>query len=72
MLWIPELFSAPVLARLQEKWEWERLEAVPYYDGLMAGEPDALIRSFAGEPVLLDPYAGESRASGRSRRTSPN
>jgi hypothetical protein len=58
MPWTPELFSAPVLARLQEKWERERLEAVPYYDGLMAGEHDALIRSFAGEPVLHDPLHG--------------
>jgi hypothetical protein len=45
MPWIPELFSEPVLERLREKWERERLEAVPYYDGLMAGERDALIRS---------------------------
>lgn len=58
MPWIPELFSAPVLERLREKWERERLEAVPYYDGLMAGEQAALIRSFAGEPVLHDPLHG--------------
>jgi hypothetical protein len=58
MPWLPELFSAPVLARLEEKWERERLEAVPYYDGLMSGEHDALIRSFAGEPVLHDPRNG--------------
>ncbi len=58
MPWLPELFSAPVLAGLQEKWQRERLEAVPYYDGLMAGEHDALIRSFAGEPVLHDPFHG--------------
>jgi SnoaL-like domain len=57
-VWVPELFSLPVLVRLQEKWELERLEAVPYYDGLMAGEPDALISSFAGEPVLHDPNNG--------------
>jgi hypothetical protein len=37
------------------------LEAVPYYDGLMAGERDALIRSFAGEPVLHDPLHGRVR-----------
>ncbi len=30
MPWIPELFSAPVLARLEEKWQRERLDAVPY------------------------------------------
>ena len=58
MPWVPELFSAPVLEQLQEKWERERLEAVPYYDGLMAGEHEALIRSFAGEPALHDPLHG--------------
>jgi hypothetical protein len=31
--------------RLREKWELERLEAVPYYDGLMSGEVEALIIS---------------------------
>jgi hypothetical protein len=29
MPWLPELFSAPVLERLQEKWQRERLDAVP-------------------------------------------
>src|SRR3712207_1910091 len=58
MPWVPELFSAPVLERLQEKWERERLDAVPYYDGLMAGEHDALVKSFAGEPELHDPVRG--------------
>jgi hypothetical protein len=56
--WPPELFSAPVLTQLQEKWEREKLEAVPYYDGLMSGEHASLIRSFAGEPVLHDPLHG--------------
>jgi SnoaL-like domain len=54
MPWIPELFSAPVLERLEEKWQRERLDAVPYYDRLMSGERDALIGSFAGEQVLHD------------------
>jgi hypothetical protein len=58
MPWLPELFSAPVLERLREKWELERLDAVPYYDGLMSGEHEALIRSFAGEPILHDPRRG--------------
>ena len=60
MPWLPELFSAPVLERAQEKWERERLESVPYYDGLMSGEHAALISSFAGEPVLHDPLHGRS------------
>jgi hypothetical protein len=63
MPWIPELFSEPVLERLREKWERERLEAVPYYDGLMSGEHDALIRSFAGEPVLHDPLHGRIKGA---------
>ena len=63
MPWLPELFSAPVLEQLQEKWERERLEAVPYYDGLMSGEHEALIRSFAGEPVLQDPLHGRIRGA---------
>jgi hypothetical protein len=58
MPWIPELFSCPGLERLEEKWERERLESVPYYDGSMAGESDALVKSFAGEPVLHDPLHG--------------
>jgi SnoaL-like domain len=58
MPWIPELFSAPVLQRLEAKWELERLDAVPYYDGLMSGEHEALIRSFAGQPILHDPRRG--------------
>jgi hypothetical protein len=58
MPWLPELFSAPVLARLREKWELERLDMVPYYAGLMSGEHEALIRSFAGQPVLHEPRRG--------------
>jgi hypothetical protein len=56
--WIPELFSASVRERLERKWELERLDLVPYYDGLMSGEHAALTRSFAGEPVLHDPRRG--------------
>jgi hypothetical protein len=63
MPWLPELFSEPVLERLREKWEREQLEAVPYYDGLMSGEHEALIRSFAGEPVLHDPLNGRIKGA---------
>jgi hypothetical protein len=55
--WAPELFSAPALARLEEKRRHE-LVSVPYFDGLMAGEPDALVKSFAVVPELHFPYAG--------------
>jgi hypothetical protein len=59
--WIPELFSAPALGRIQDKRRREHLLAVPYFDGLMTGETDALIGSFAGEPELHHPLRGRIR-----------
>lgn len=35
-----------------------KLAAVPFFDGLMAGEPDALVESFAGVPEVHDPVRG--------------
>jgi hypothetical protein len=61
MPWVPEHFSWPALAQLQEK--HERLDHVPYYDGLLAGEPEALIESFAGEPQVHDPVRGRVRGT---------
>jgi hypothetical protein len=58
MPWQPELFSAPALQRMLDKRRRDRLVAVPYFDGFMAGEPDALVESFAGEPELYDPVRG--------------
>jgi SnoaL-like domain len=60
---MPELFSAPALAQFYDKRRRDELEAVPYFDGLMAGEPDALVKSFAAEPELHDPVRG--RVKGR-------
>jgi SnoaL-like domain len=57
MPWSPELFSAPVLQRVQEKWHRE-LVTVPFFDGLLAGEFAALVGSFAGEPELHHPVRG--------------
>jgi hypothetical protein len=57
-VWAPELFSAPALERLQHRYELQELDAVPYYAGLMSGEHEALIRAFAGEPILHDPRRG--------------
>src|SRR5438045_3253409 len=51
MPWAPELFSEPVVARLQEQQRRERI-AVPYYAGILSGEVDALIGSFVGEPGI--------------------
>jgi hypothetical protein len=62
MPWTPELFSAPVLQRVQEKWGHE-LVTVPFFDGLLAGEFDALVGSFAGEPELHHPVRGRIRGA---------
>ena len=59
MPWMPELFSAPALERVMEQRRREELAAVPYFAGLMAGETDALVRSFAGEPELHHPVRGD-------------
>jgi hypothetical protein len=60
---LPELFSAPALARLEDKWRLDKLVAVPYFDGLMAGEPGALVESFAAEPELHDPVRGRVKGT---------
>jgi ketosteroid isomerase-like protein len=62
MPWVPELFSAPVLQRVQEKWNRE-LVSVPFFDGLLAGDVDALVGSFAGEPELHHPIRGRIRGA---------
>jgi hypothetical protein len=62
MPWAPELFSAPVLARLEERRQ-QKLVTVSYFDGLMAGEPDALVGSFAVAPELHDPVRGRVKGT---------
>jgi hypothetical protein len=61
MPWIPELFSAPALEALTQKRRRDELVAVPFFDGLMAGELDALVESFAGEPEVHHPVRGRIR-----------
>jgi hypothetical protein len=62
MPWAPELFSAPALQRLEEKWQHEFVD-VPFFDGLMTGEFDALVGSFAGEPELHHPVRGRIKGA---------
>jgi len=58
---MPELFSATALERVRARGRRERLAAVPYFAGLMAGDTDALVRSFAREPELHHPVRGRVR-----------
>ncbi len=62
MPWDPLLFSAPVLASLEER-RGARLKRVPFFDGLMSGEVDALIGSFAGEPEVHHPVRGRVKGA---------
>jgi hypothetical protein len=61
--WVPDLFSAAALTRILDEREKEHLAAVPYFDGLLAGETDALIESFAGEPELHHPVRGRVKGA---------
>lgn len=62
MPWAPELFSAPTLARLEDQ-RHQKLVDVPLWDGLMTGELDALIGSFAGQPELHHPLRGRIKGA---------
>jgi hypothetical protein len=57
MPWAPELFSAPVVAKLEQRAQ-RKLDTVPYFEGMLSGELDALIGSFAGEPEVHHPVRG--------------
>jgi hypothetical protein len=58
MPWLPEVFSAPVLQQVLDQRRRDALVAVPYFDGLLAGDPDPLVESFAGAPELYEPVRG--------------
>ena len=63
MPWMPELFSTPVLERILEQRRRERVLAVPFFDGLQAGEHEALTGSFVGEPELHHPVRGRIKGA---------
>jgi hypothetical protein len=56
--WLPELFTAPALARIWEDERRRELALVPFFAGLLTGEIGALVESFAGEPELHHPVRG--------------
>jgi len=66
--WAPELFTAPAVQRLLDKYRRERLRSVPFFDGLMTGEVDALVESFSGVPEVHHPVRGRIKGETAFRR----
>src|SRR5918997_1076163 len=65
MPWMPEVFTAPIAEARRAEGEAPSNDAIAYYEGILAEEPDALIRSFAREqPVLDDPRVGRVEGAG--------
>lgn len=60
--------SAPALQRLLDKYRRERLRSVPFFDGLVTGEVDALVESFSGVPEVHHPVRGRIKGEGAFRR----
>ena len=68
MPWAPELFSAPVLQGVLDKYRRGRMRSVPFFDGLLSGEVDALVESFSGVPEVHHPARGRIRGERAFRR----
>jgi SnoaL-like domain len=65
--WAPELFSASALEGVLEKYRRERLRSVPFFDGLVTGEIDALVESFSGVPEVHHPVRGRIKGEAAFR-----
>jgi SnoaL-like domain len=66
--WAPELFSAPALQGVLDKYRRDRVRSVPFFDGLVTGEIDALVESFSGVPEVHHPVRGRVRGEPAFRR----
>jgi hypothetical protein len=67
MPWMPEVFTAPLAEARRAEEAARTNDAVAYYEGILAEEPEALIRSFAGEPRVNDPRVGHVEGTRRLR-----
>ncbi|MGV2984329.1 nuclear transport factor 2 family protein [Microbacterium sp. AGC85] len=65
MPWIPELFAAKYLAKMRLE---RNAGAVPYFEGLLSEDVDALVNSFVGEPELHHPIHGRIKGDDVFRR----
>ena len=68
MPWMPEAFTAPIADDRREQDAASANDAVPYYEGILAEEPEALIRSFAAQqPRVNDPRVGYAEGARKIR-----
>jgi hypothetical protein len=67
MPWLPEAFTAPVREQILEQRRRAALAAVPYYDGLLVGDPEPLVECFTGEPEVHDPVQGRVKGEAAFR-----
>ena len=58
MPWMPEVFTAPIAEARRAEGEAPYNDAIAYYEGILAGQPDALVRSFARQPRINDTRVG--------------
>ena len=58
MPWMPEVFTAPLAEARRAEGGAQANDAIAYYEGILAGQPDVLVRSFAGQPRVKDPRVG--------------
>src|SRR3954451_12855463 len=66
--WLPELFSAPALQAIKARRRRDELASVSFFDGLLSGDLDALLGSFAGDPEFHHPMRGRNRGADELRR----
>jgi hypothetical protein len=66
--WLPELFTAPALARIWEDERRRELALVPFFAGILTGEVGAILDSFAGEPELYHPVRGRIKGAAAFER----
>src|SRR4051794_9450399 len=68
MPWAPELFSSTALQQIADRRRRDEMRSVPFFDGLLSGEVDALVESFSGAPEVHHPIRGRIRGEAAFRR----
>jgi hypothetical protein len=58
MPWMREVFTAPIAEARRAEGEACANDAIAYYEGILVGQPTALVRSFAAQPQVDDPRVG--------------